>query len=565
MAEYTAAEVKDKSSTELKQGKAQSRYMSMETTRRPFLERARTCSELTLPYLIPPEGWTGQSELYTPFQGIGSRGVKNLSSKLMIVLFPPNSPFARLRMQGKAEDQAKQADPALTTKIEAQLADIERKIGVKVETEQMRPHLDESLKHLIVGGNVLLHLPEKEKGQDVAGVRVFHLNRYVCKRDPSGNLLEMITKESVSPESLDSKFYAALNEKAGEEGKHEKTLDIYTRVWLEEGTWYICQEVQGYVVPGTEGTYPEDKLPWICLRWNKIDGEDYGRGYVEDLLGDLQSAEGLSQTVIEGSAALAKLLFLTNPNGVTKAADLEKTKNGGFVAGNAADITTLQSQKAQDLSVAKDTLANVEKRLSQQFMLNSSAQRQGERVTAEEMRIMIREIEESLGGIYSVLAHGLQLPLVKLFMWRMEKAKEIPTLPKGTVRPIIVTGLEALGRGNDLQKLREYVGDAIQTLTPQVAVKYLNVSDYLSRLATGAGIDPTGLVKTAEELKAQAEQEAQAAQTQQIMDMVQKLGPAAIKGGIDMKGMQNGAGTESLPGAPQAGSGSGNSPVPSAG
>jgi len=557
---YQTVDTNDTNDTiDLKDGKAQSRYLSMETNRRPFLDRARECSELTLPYLIPPEGWTGQSPLYTPFQGIGSRGVKNLSSKLMIVLFPPNSPFARMRMQGKAEDQAKQADPALKTKIEAQLADIERKIGVKIETEQMRPHLDEAIKHLIVGGNVLLHFPEED-----SGMRVFHLDRFVCKRDPSGNALEYITKECVSPEALDSKFYAAINEKVGKEGSHEKTLDIYTRVYLEDGKWYVCQEVQGYIIPGTEGDYPEDKLPWICLRWHKIDSEDYGRGYVEDLLGDLKSAEGLSQSVIEGSAAAAKVLFLTNPNGVTKADDIEKAPNGAVRPGNALDVTVLQMNKFNDFKVAQETLMNVEKRLSQQFMLNSSVQRQGERVTAEEMRFMIREIEESLGGIYSVFAHTLQLPLVKLFMWRMEKAKEIPTLPKNTVRPVIVTGLEALGRGNDLQKLREYVGEAIQTLTPAVAVKFLNISDYLSRLATGAGIDPTGLVKTPEELKAQEEADAQAAQTQQIHDIINKLGPSIIKG-VDLKGMANGAGSpgQGVPGTSEGGAGNGNGAVPS--
>ena len=542
----TVTEKKDKDEDEKEQPKAQARYIGMETTRRPFLERARECSNLTLPYLIPPEGWTGQTPLYTPFQGIGSRGVNNLSSKLMLALFPPNSPFARLRMQGKTEDQAKAADPALKTKIEAQLADIERKIGVKVETEQMRQHLFEALKHLVVGGNILLYFPEK-----TGGVRVFHLDHFVAKRDPAGNLLEFITKECVSPESLSSEFYAEVNKVCGKEGCHEKDLDLFTRVWLEEGgMWHIQQEVHGLVIPGTEGTYPTDKLPWIALRWNKIDGEDYGRGFVEDLLGDLQSAEGLSQSIIEGSAAASKVLFLTNPNGTTKKDDIEKAPNGSVRNGNAADVTVLQLNKFNDFKVAESTLATVEKRLSQQFMLNSSAQRQGERVTAEEMRFMIRELEEGLGGIYSVMAHELQLPLVKLLMWRMEKSKEIPTLPKGAVHPVIVTGLEALGRGNDLQKLREYIGDAINTLTPEVAIKYLNISDYLSRLATGAGIDPTGLVKTQQELDSQAQAEQAQQQQAQQQDMVNKLGPHVIKAATDAvtKGGANGAAGQQAPG-----------------
>ena len=35
----------------------------------------------------------------------------------------------------------------------------------------------------------------------------------------------------------------------------------------------------------------------------------------------------------------------------------------------------------------------------------------------------------------------------------MEKKKQLPKLPKGIVKPSIITGLEALGRGNDKNKI----------------------------------------------------------------------------------------------------------------
>lgn len=530
------------------EGRACGRYTAMEQARRPFLERARESSELTLPYLIPPDGWTGTTPLYTPFQGIGSRGTNNLASKLMLALFPPNSPFARLRMSGKAEDQAKKQDKKLKSKVEEMLADIERKIAAKVETEQLRQHLFEGMKHLIVAGNILLYFPEKE-----GGVRVFHLDRFVVKRDPSGNLLEIVTKEAVSPKSLTSEFYEKVKLVVGYKGD-DKTCDIYTYVYFEKNHWEIFQEVHGLEVPGSRGSYPKTKMPWLALRWTKIDGEDYGRGYIEDHLGDLKSAEGLSQSIVEGSAAAAKVLFLVNPNGVTKAKDIEEAPNGSVRQGNATDITVLQLEKFNDFRIAQETMGVIEKRLSYAFMLNSSVQRQGERVTAEEMRFMIQEIEDGLGGIYSVMSHELQLPLVTLLMWRMEKSQEIPTLPKGTVRPVIVTGLEALGRGHDLAKLREVVGDAIKTWGAEIAAKHLHVDEYFTRLATGAGVDPTGLVKTEEELKLQAEADAQAAQQQMVMEMIQKLGPGVMKTMTDMstKGPANvAAGT-----APEAGSGS---------
>src|SRR5689334_19210133 len=108
---YQTMPAAPKPADEKEVGQACGRYNAMWQAREPYLRRARQCSELTIPYLIPPQDWTGTSDLYTPFQGVGAKGVNHLTSKLMLSLFPPNSPFARMRLDGKAEDQAKQADP----------------------------------------------------------------------------------------------------------------------------------------------------------------------------------------------------------------------------------------------------------------------------------------------------------------------------------------------------------------------------------------------------------------------------------------------------------------------
>jgi hypothetical protein len=74
------------------------RYHKLAADREIYLDRARECSELTLPALITPEGFSSATDLYQPFQSIGARGVNNLASKLMLLLLPPNAPFFRLAM-----------------------------------------------------------------------------------------------------------------------------------------------------------------------------------------------------------------------------------------------------------------------------------------------------------------------------------------------------------------------------------------------------------------------------------------------------------------------------------
>ena len=77
----------------------------------------------------------------------------------------------------------------------------------------------------------------------------------------------------------------------------------------------------------------------------------------------------------------------------------------------------------------------------------------------------------------------------------LTKKKKLPKLPKDIATPVIITGVEALGRGNDLQKLREFVGEIGQLaqMNPQ-AVQLLNIGDLIERLATGHGIETENLI-----------------------------------------------------------------------
>ena len=166
---------------------AESRYNSLSEQREHFLNRGRQCSELTIPTLIPENSHTPSQDFYSPFQSVGSRGVNNLASKLLLLLLPPNQPFFRLAIQGKAKEQV-QEQPELKTLIEKSLAKIERDVMGKIESLAIRVPIFEAIKHLIVGGNVLCHMPKE------GSMRVFPLNQYVCKREMKPQDEDPITK-----------------------------------------------------------------------------------------------------------------------------------------------------------------------------------------------------------------------------------------------------------------------------------------------------------------------------------------------------------------------------------
>jgi hypothetical protein len=529
-------------------GTVESRYDTLSTYRLPYLQRGYDCSELTLPALLPRYGHTSSMTLPTPFQSVGARGVNHLSSKLLMSLFPPNTPIFKLMMDDSlvAEYEAKHGEDTpeaknIKTEFDKAFSKIERIVMSAVESSGDRTVLFESLKHILVVGNSLIH-------QAKEGLRAFPLSQFVVRRDPAGNVLEIILKEEIDPICLPKELLAQMPE-AAKAYADKKSIALFTYVARTLDKWVTYQETCGKKLDKTDGSYPLDKCPWIALRFNRINGEDYGRGYVEEFIGDFTSLENLTAAIVQGAAAASKVLFLVKPNSSTKVRILAKTPNGGFAAGNAEDVTVLRLDKAQDFATAKSLRDDFISQLSYAFLLNTAIQREAERVTAAEIRYMAEELEQTLGGFYSIMSIELQLPYITIKMDGLQRLGKLPKLPKGSVRPTIVTGLEALGRGNDRNKLVRFITTLSQALGPQSVAVYVNVSEVIERLAIADGIDTKNLINTDEQVKAtQAQQQNQ----QTMAQLTQKLGPAAIQafGGAAKERIKNGADGQAKAGSP---------------
>jgi hypothetical protein len=507
---------------------AKQQYSKWQTPRQQFLTRAHECSKLTIPTLIPLESEQEQRNLDVqteqPWQSIGSTGVNTLAAKMLLTLLPPNSPFFKLNMGRKEREELLQLEgpeaEAFKAEIEAALQSMEQETVTQIERTPLRTVLFSVLKHLLVAGNVLLYIGEKP--------RAFPLYKYVVRRDASGNLLKIVVKEVVDRRTLPEGHLAKAKAAGKVSSKDDKDdeVTIYTVIERSRGdNWTSYQEAYEMEVPGTRGVYKTETLPWVALRMIVVDGEDYGRSYVEELYGDLLSANDLTKAIVQGGMISSKLLWLVNPNGLTDEDDLMNSANGDFVPGRQEDVIALQAAKAGDFSVAERVLTSVTDRLMRSFLMVSSTQRPGERVTAFEIQTMTQEIEDTLGGYYSVLAQELQLPIAKRFMAMLERKGDLPKLPTGSVEPMVVTGIDALGRGQDLTRLRGFIADLTQAAqTNPAVVQRIEDSELIQRLANGHGVDVTGLIKSDEKL---AQEQQQAQQQAMMQEAVSKgVGPA---------------------------------------
>ena len=438
---------------------ARERYNQLVTDRRQFLDKAVDCAKLTLPYLIQDDTSSRPTHetLSIPWQSVGSKCVVGLAAKLMLAILPPQSTFFKLQVR---EDKlGEEIPPEARGELDLSLSKMERMVMDYVAASNDRVTIHQALKHLIVGGNALLFM-----GKD--GIKNYPLNRYVVNRDGNGNVLEIVTKELISRDVLGYDIPKPETNTGIDEtnGSHTDDVEVYTYVKLENGRWVWHQEVLDKIIPNTRSTAPKSASPWLVLTFNSVDGEQYGRGRVEEFLGDLKSLEGLSQSLVEGAAASSKVIFLVSPSSTTKPATIAKAGNGAIVQGRAEDVQVVQVGKSADFSTAANMSQTIERRLLEAFLVMNI--RNAERVTAEEVRLTQLELEQQLGGIFSLLTVSFLIPYLDRTLLVLQRSNELPKLPKDIVRPTIVAGVNALGRGQDREALTMFMQTIAQTVGP---------------------------------------------------------------------------------------------------
>jgi hypothetical protein len=501
-----------------------SEYEDMAFDRRSYLEKALRAAKYTIPSLLKDDLSNTPQTLVEPNQSIGADGVNNLSAKVTLAMLPPNQPFFRFSMDAldlKQQAESSGLDPVdFTEAVNKGLSKTETLLVDYNEHNGDRICVGEAFKHVYVAGNVfLLHQPK-------GGLKYYPLNRFVVKRDYCGNVLKAITKETINFMALPEEIKAEVLENIKKrEGKDEikdlekKELDLYTVFRRKGKHWKTYQEVERVILEKSKGSYPIDICPFMALRYTRIDGESYGRGLVEEYIGDITYLDVLSKAIKEASLAASKLIMLVNPNGQTKISELAKKKNGDFCAGRAEDVTPLQANKYYDLKTAQEEKEMLERRLYRVFLLAQAVQRDSERTTATEIQYMIRDLEEALGNHYSIMSKEFQEAYIKIAFYhlRKEKKNKLPDIiTDKNVHLTITTGLEALGRGSDLNKLRMYLETMAQFAQMAQACPNINPSKMSDMVATSLNLDVSDLEYTEEEQQAMQQQQ----QQQALMDKV---------------------------------------------
>ena len=482
------------------------RFKNLDALRTSKLERARYFASLTVPTLLPKEGWTEQEQLPQPFSSVAARGVTAMASRMLSALLPLNDmPFFKFELSTGVEP-----DPDIYSYLDT----LSYQVFNKLSSANLRETIFQALQHLIVTGDILVVM------DDDYNFRLIRLDRYVCRRDVYGELEELIFIEYQSlPEELDDKETATASMVAQADKKGYRK--IYVRsTKQEDGVWQVeKQDEEGNSLE--KGEYKI--LPYVCLRWSSVSGENYGRSHVEDMIGDIKALEAFTEGLIYGVTASSLFWMAVDPAGMTELDDIVSRPTGSWVPARQGEVFTISPAETMSPQIqsTQNGVNILRQELGKAFLMDSASIPSGERVTATAVRMIGQELEHVLGGAFSSIARELMKPIVSRALFLMITEGAIDERLKdmfekdGVLDVEIVTGLQALSRDSDLQKLMQ-MGEMVRNL-PEQAMAMFKWDEYGKALITALGFAPDAWIKSEDQVK-----EEQMATQQQQMGMEQQ-------------------------------------------
>lgn len=507
-------------------------YKTEAAKRTSVEDQAEKMARLTIPSIFPPEHYQTGDPMAGNNQSAGAQALNNLASKLMFVAFPPGQAALRYEpIEYKVQQQVDE-DPALWANMQLALSRLALTHTKRFEATNMRTAYTGYVKQLLAAGNCLW----KQVRLDTP---TFHTMRhYIVVRDNSGEPVVTIHEETVKVMTLAKDIQELVYRETPElkkKAEWEREVKIYSVCKLkvdeneDEKSWLYWQEYEGRYIAdsGVETDY--DDAPMWAGWLIPVYGQNWGRSYCEEYQGDLFALESLGSALNDGSSLAAWALSFVKPGGRTNIRQVREAKNLDMLPGDAADITVLTSQKTADLTFVLNWFTNVVRRVAAAFLLQASIQRDGERVTAEEIKRLAGELDQAMGGLYTEIAQGSQRRILKrAIRLHEEENSDLPTIPEEIISVQVVTGVDALGRTAESTSLISFA-KVISELFPQQAHLILDALNFAKRLAATEGIKPDGLVKTQDQVAGEAQQQQQQAAQQSLVNQAAPLAKVAAE------------------------------------
>jgi len=483
-------------------------------------ERCEQYARWTLPWVCPIDN-TKNQEHEKGSVDIGSRLVNHLSHRIVDTMFPNDRPFFSLSTPPQVEreltqDMDEQELSDWRSEVNVAVANAENDAMRMMDLTSYRPIAVQAVSHQIITGNIaMLRAPD--------GKRInYGIKDFCARRNVKGDLVEAMLK--------DNKYFGSLPEFVKEQVrttrpdlKDEDECILYTRFSFEGGKWMQTQSIDE-VSLDNETSYNVKDMPLMILTWNLTRGEHYGRGLVEDYAVTFHNLDVTTKAMLDLIGISADIKWLVDPSSILDIAEWNAAPRGAYMPGRKDDISTPDFPKQVEISQLAERIQTWEQGLARAFLLSSAGVRDAERVTAEEIRFMAREIESAFGGLYSRLAIEWQKREADWLISQINFSEYYQGEKIWEVR--VTTGLESLSREGQLDMLRLAVSD-LQMLNemPEPVLATIDIGKFATHIFMARGVKAIDFIKTAKQM--QDEQQAAQAQEQQLIAQQQEGNVAA--------------------------------------
>lgn len=438
-----------------------------------------------------------QEPVERDYQSVGAMLTNTLASKITELLFPSNQSFFRLDSTVNPDEMASALSTG-TAELASGLADLENTAYRRIFLKSSYNQLMHAMKLLIVTGNALVY-------RDSAGTNIhtYSMRQFSIQRDGSGKVMDIILKERTSPAALPVKYQHLFKDRE----PHDE-LCLYTRVqrmWATvTDTFHVTQCVED-VMLDTSDLYPEAICPYIPVTWNLITGENMGRGLVEDYAGDFAKLSELSEALALYEIEACRVLHMAKPGSGVDVDTVAETESGGWVAADPSSVAAYEAGDANKIQQLMADINAIIQRLAPAFMYGGNT-RDAERVTAEEIRSQADEANRTLGGVYSVIADNLHIPLAHILCNEVNPDFISEVLAEGLTLSVL-TGVAALGRSADVTKLLQ-VAQSLAVMLPVFtqSTKRIDPEKVITKVFEAFGLNIEDYSRTEEELQAILEQ-----------------------------------------------------------
>jgi hypothetical protein len=477
-----------------------------------YLDRARWAASVSLPFVMPEQGFTPGNKLRNPNNSLAARGVVNVVGKLRSVLFPGDGWF---ELDLEPEQKYNVSPDDYQAIVQALFVE-----GIKIQAALESSHVKRkrrvipgfyaqtgiSLTQLIVTGSTLEGIGLR--GNDDYSKRVFARDQYRTWRDAYGDVWQHTIKECVHPDRLPEDIRAKIEVKDG-----EREVDVYTLYRRQsDDTWVLTQEINDEQV--YEAEHATARL--FQTDFKRAGNDHYGRGLIELHAGDFESNEFFAGRMKDWAEHASKFNPVIGTGSTLRPEDLAVESGriivGGRVeGGRLADVAMLGVEKLADFQVVSQVWNRCQEDLSKTMLLDADSAPKGEagrhstawKQTAE-------QLQGWLGDLYSTIADEQQKPLLWAALDMGSRTGLVDSKKVKYAEVVSLTGLSAIDRKRQAEAIIPFA-QYLSTLGPE-ALRVIDTTVAAQMGARALGIKEPGLVKT----PARLEQEARKAMADQV-------------------------------------------------